>query len=203
MPRSSSRDDTTTIGTSSLKSIGFSGGSVGSTAVNIGLNDAETLTGAASGFTSGAGSTGAGTAGTLTIQAADINSGTAVSVAVSTNDVISTVAANINAAVGYTLATVSGGNKLVLTDAGPSKITVGQGGTGVDAGLGLTTTTSAATLGAVASVDELVTAINSITGLAGNIKASNNAGQLQITNFSISALTVTGLPARVMRQNHS
>ena len=183
--------DSTTIGTSSLKSIGFSGGSVGSTTVNIGLNDQETLTGVTTGFTAGAASTGAGTAGTLTIQAADINGGTAVSVSVATTDVISQVAANINAAVGYTLATVSSGNKLVLTDAGPSKISVG-GGT-VDAGVGFTTTTSSATVGAVNSVDTLVTAINNNTSLAGFVKASNNAGQLQITNLSTSGLTVSGV----------
>ncbi len=183
--------DTTTIGTSSLKSVGFTGGSVGSTTVNIGLNDQETLTGVTTGFTAGAASTGAGTAGTLTIQAADINGGTAVSVSVATTDVISQVAANINAAVGYTLATVSSGNKLVLTDAGPSKISVG-GGT-VDAGVGFTTTTSSATVGAVSSVDTLVTAINNNTSLTGKIKASNNAGQLQITNLSTSGLTVSGV----------
>jgi flagellin len=185
--------DTTTIGTTSLKSIGFSGGAIGSTAITVGLNDAETLTGAASGFTSGAASTGAGTAGTLTIQAADINGGTAVSISVQTTDVISQVAANINAAVGYTLATVSSGNKLVLTDAGPSKITIGQVGGNVDAGVGLTTTTSTATPSAVSSVDTLVTAINNNTSLAGLIKATDNAGQLQITNFSITALTISGV----------
>ena len=184
--------DSTTIGTSSLKSIGFSGGAIGSTAVTIGLNDAETLTGVTTGFTSGASSNGAGTTGTVTIQAADINGGTAVSVSVATTDVISQVAANINAAVGYTLATVSSGNKLVLTDAGPSQISVG-GTAGVDAGLGFTTTTSSPVASAVSSVDTLVTAINNNTSLAGFIKASNNAGQLQITNLSTSGLTVSGV----------
>jgi flagellin len=183
--------DSTTIGTSSLKSIGFAGGAVGSTSITVGLNDAETLTGVTTGFTAGAASTGAGTAGTLTIQAADINGGTAVSVSVATTDVISQVAANINAAVGYTLATVSSGNKLVLTDAGPSQITVGGGA--VDAGVGFTTTTSTATASAVSTVDTLVTAINNNTSLSGKIKASNNAGQLQITNLSTSGLTVSGV----------
>jgi len=184
--------DSTTIGTSSLKSIGFVGGSVGSTSITVGLNDAETLTGVTTGFTSGAASTGAGTTGTVTIQAADINGGTAVSVSVATTDVISQVAANINAAVGYTLATVSSGNKLVLTDAGPSQISVG-GTAGVDAGLGFTTTTSSPVASAVSSVDTLVTAINNNTSLSGKIKASNNAGQLQITNLSTSGLTVSGV----------
>jgi flagellin len=182
--------DSTTIGTSSVKNIGFSGGAVGSTTISVGLNDQETITGVSTGF-GGSGAAGATSAGTLTIQAADINGGAALSIAVSTSDVVSTVAANINAAVGYTLATASA-TALTLKDAGPNKITVG-GTTGVDAGLGLTTTTSTATASAVSSVDSLVTAINGNTSLAGFIKASNNAGQLQITNLSTSALTVSGV----------
>jgi flagellin-like hook-associated protein FlgL len=106
--------------------------------------------------------------------------------------VISQVAANINAAVGYTLATVSSGNKLVLTDAGPNKISVG-GQAGVATGLGLTTTTSSPALGAVSTVDQLVLAINSSASLAGLVKASDNAGQLQITNLSTATLTLTGI----------
>ena len=178
--------DTTTIGTTSLKTIGFSGGAVGSTVIAVNLNDQETITGASTGFTS----SGAGTAGSLTIQAADINGGTAVTVTIATTDLVSAVAAKINAAVGYTLATVSG-NALTLKDAGPNKVTLG-GAAGVNTGVGLTTTTSTATAGAPETVDQLVTAINAASGLAGNVKASNNAGQLQITNLSISALTVTG-----------
>jgi hypothetical protein len=110
---------------------------------------------------------------------------------VNTADVVSTVAANINTAVGYSLASVVGG-ELKLVDAGANRITVG--GTAV-AAVGFTTTTSTATAGAVFTVDQLVSAINANTSLAGNVKASNNAGQLQITNLSISALTVTGVGA--------
>jgi len=183
--------DTTTIGTSSLKSIGFSGGAVGSTVINVNLNDTETLNGATTGFGGTTGTTGASSAGTLTIQAADINSGTAVTINVATTDVASTVAANINTAVGYTLATVSSG-ELKLQDPSGSKITVG-GSTGVAAGVGFSTTTSTASAGAVETVDQLVSLINATSGLTGNIKASNNAGQLQIQNLSISALTVTGI----------
>jgi len=178
--------DTTSIGTTAAKTIGFSGGAVGSTVVSVALNDQETITGASTGFTT----SGAGTAGTLTIQAADINGGTAVTVTIGTTDQLSTVAAKINAAVGYTLAT--GSSALTLTDAGPNKITLGGAG-GVNTGVGLTSTTSTSAPGAVETVDQLVTAINGTTGLSGNIKASNNAGQLQITNLSTSALTVAGI----------
>ena len=183
--------DTATIGTSALKTIGFSGGLVGATVVNVNLNDQETLNGAASGFGGTTGTTGAGTSGTLTIQAADINGGVAVTVSVNAADVVSTVAANINAAAGYSLATVVGG-ELRLKDAGPNLITVG-GTAGVVSGTGFTTTTSVATAGAVESVDQLITVINANPALTGKIKASNNSGQLQITNLSTASLTITGV----------
>jgi flagellin len=182
--------DAATIGTTALKTIGFSGGAVGSTVVNVNLNDQEKITG---GFT--AATSKASQAGNLTIQAADINSGTAVSVAVTTNDTASTIAANINAAVGYTLATVSTG-VITLTDAGNNVITLGDSTSGTTlsgAGFSSTVTTSTASPGAVETVDELVNAINANASLQGKVRASNNAGQLQITNISLSALTVTGI----------
>jgi flagellin-like hook-associated protein FlgL len=189
--------DSTTIGTSSLKTIGFSGGAVGSTVVTVSLNDQESITGSG-GFASGGTNVQVGTSGTLTIQAADINGGTAVTVSVNTNDVVSTVVANINAAAGYALASNNAG-QLKLQDAGPNTITVTGSAAGVITGTGLaasgTTATSVAAVGAVETVDQIVSAINSKASLAGNVKASNNAGQLQITNLSISALTVTGVGA--------
>jgi flagellin-like hook-associated protein FlgL len=45
----------------------------------------------------------------------------------------------------------------------------------------------------VETVDQIVAQINANASLSGNISASNNAGQLQITNLSISALTVAGV----------
>jgi flagellin len=183
--------DATTIGTVALKTISFSGGLVGATPVSVNLNDQETLTGATSGFGGTTGTTGAGTSGTLTIQAADINGGVAVTVSVTSGDVVSTVAANINAAAGYSLATVVGG-ELRLKDAGPNQITVG-GTAGVVSGTGFTTTTSVATAGTVSSVDQLISVINANPALTGKIKASNNSGQLQITNLSTAALTIAGV----------
>src|ERR1700730_8573713 len=185
--------DTATIGTSSVKTIGFSGGAVGATVIKVGLNDQETLTGATSGFSNTTTGTGtAGSSGTLTIQAADINGGVAVSVSVNTADVVSTVAANINTAVGSsTFATVVAGQLKLQDTLGPQKITVG----GLTAAVGFATTTSSAVAAAVESVDTIVSAINQNLSLAGKVKASNNAGQLQVTNLSISALTVTGVGA--------
>jgi hypothetical protein len=175
----------TTIGTSSSKVLTFSGGAVGSTAVSIGLNDQETLAAANSIATTGAGSTGS-----LTIQAADINGGTAVTIAIAATDTASTLQAAINTAVGYSLASVNS-NKLTLTDAGPNQITLG--GNAASAGFG--TTTSVITAGAVETVDQVAAAINANASLSGKVKASNNAGQLQITNLSTTALTVGGINA--------
>ncbi|HEU5272503.1 MAG TPA: flagellin [Xanthobacteraceae bacterium] len=181
--------DATTIGTTTLKTISFINGAVGTSAVSVNLNDQETLTG---GFT--AATSKAAQAGSLTIQAADINGGVAVTLSVTTNDTATTIVANINAAVGYTLASANGTGKITLQDAGPNLITLGDntGGTTVT-GAGFSTTTSTATVGAVESVDQLVTAINSNAALSGKIKASDNAGQLQITNLSTASLVVTGI----------
>jgi flagellin len=109
---------------------------------------------------------------------------------VNTSDVVSTVAANINTAVGSsTFATVVAGQLKLQDTLGPQKITVG----GLTAAVGFATTTSSGVATAVESVDTLVSAINQNLSLTGKVKASNNAGQLQITNLSISALTVTGV----------
>src|SRR5690242_3058582 len=188
--QSSSYTLDTTISTTASKFISFQGGAVGGTAISVALNDQETITG---GFT--AATSKAATAGNLTIQASDINGGVAVTVAVTTNDVASTIAANINTAVGYTLATASTG-KITLTDAGPNTITLGDSTSGTTltgAGFSATATTSAVGPGAVENVDQIAAAINANTSLSGKVKASNNAGQLQITNLSISSLTVTGI----------
>src|SRR5258708_13791994 len=90
--------DSTTIGTSSLKTIGFSGGAVGATVVTVSLNDQETLTDTVTtGFNSGTGGASAGTAGTVTIQASDINGGSAGTLSGSRPHTTSTVRANIKA----------------------------------------------------------------------------------------------------------
>ena len=177
--------DSTTIGTSSTKQLSFSGGAISGT-VSVYLNDVETTTGAG-GYTS---SSATGTTASITIQAADINGGTAVTVAVAAGETVSTTVANINAAVGYNLASNNSGQLKLQDGAGPNVITVS--GTNL-AQVGLTAGTSTATAGAVESVDTIAAAINANASLSGKIKASNNAGQLQITNLSISSLTVTGV----------
>jgi flagellin-like hook-associated protein FlgL len=166
------------IGTTTTKSLTFTGGAVGSTPVSISLNQQQSVSGTFSAAT---------TAGNLTISASDINGGNAVNVFVSTSDSASTVASNINTAVGYNLASVSG-NTLTLTDNAQQQITL-SGAVQSQIGLG---TTSSLTSGGVNTVDQIAAAINANSQLAGKIKASNNAGQVQITNLSTSSLTVQG-----------
>jgi flagellin len=66
-------------------------------------------------------------------------------------------------------------------------------------GAGRMVTPGSAGAGAVKTVDQLVAAINTASNLSGKVTASNNAGQLQITNLSTTALTVTGISASTGR----
>jgi flagellin len=178
------------IGTASLKTLTFSGGAVsGNQTIN--LNDTETVTGAG-GFAGAGGTLGAGTAGNITIQAADINGGNAVTVALATTDTSITAAAKINAAVGIANFASDNAGQLKLQDAAGNVVTIG-GTAATLAGAGIAAGTSTATAGPVQSVDNLVALINGNASLAGKVKATNNAGQLQITNLSTSALTVAGI----------
>ncbi len=179
------------ISTTALKYLSFAGGAVGSTAISVALNDQETLVAAGTALTNATATAGA--AGTLTIQASDINGGAAVNVAVASTDTAATIAANINTAVGYTLATAATTGTITLQDAGPSQITVTGSSEAAIFGAAGGTATSSAAAGATETVDQIAAAINANASLQGKIKASNNAGQLQVTNLSITALTVTGV----------
>jgi flagellin len=160
---------------------------------------ATSFTGTTNGFT--ANGTNAELGGiasqTFTIQAADINGGNAVSVTLASSDTVSAAIAAINTAAGAAVATASGG-ELTLSDPGGGTLTINAPSAlytelGID---GTTATaTSAPTLGAPATVDQLVNLINGNSKLTGLVKASDNAGQLQIQNLSISALTITGIGA--------
>jgi flagellin len=104
------------------------------------------------------------TAGITTIQA--LKSGTAGTSA--GTDTISLQATTAGPATTFAIASVTGGV------------------------IGSTVTLGAGTGGTVYTVDQLVTAINNNANLVGKVRATNNAGQLQISNVSTSALTVTG-----------
>ncbi len=175
------------IGTSSLQQLTFSGGAVNGSQ-SIYLNDTETLD-AVGGFGGGT----AGTTGTLTIQANDINGGNPINVAVNANDDEATVIAAINNAVrNPNFAVDDGTGQIKLQDSGGNVITISGTAAGA-VGFGVGNTTSTATAGPVQTVDALVALINSNPNLAGFVKASNNSGQLLITNLSTNPLTITGV----------
>jgi len=115
---------------------------------------------------------------------------------VSGTDTEASVVANINAAAGSTVATATtSGIAFANTTGATINVTASTTGLSTAIGTGGITTAkqSTATVGAVQSVDTLVTLINGTAGLSGNVKASDNAGQLQITNLSTSNLTLTGV----------
>ncbi|MGA0597962.1 flagellin [Enterovirga sp. CN4-39] len=203
--------DTTTIGTSAVKNLSFSGGSVGTTPVNIALNTADvtatnaTLTGA-SGFAAGTGTNEAGTAGTFTIQAAGLNGGNAVSVTIAADDDVDDVLGKINTALdgatggdgGITASKTSG--QLVLTGTTGNNITVASSTSGLLGGIGFGSTTASTNgvpgvTGAVKTVDQLVADINGNNSLAGKVRASNDGGKLRVENLSTTDLSVVGMSA--------
>jgi len=178
--------NTAAIGTSALQQLSFTGGAVTGTQT-IYLNDTETLDGAG-GFGGGT----SGTTGTLTIQAQDINGGSPVNIAVNATDTEATVIAAINNAVHIpNFAVDDGTGQIMLQDTGGEVITV-SGTAAAAVGYGATTT-STATAGPVQTVDNLVFLINNNPNLAGFVRASNNSGQLLISNLSTGTLTVGGV----------
>ena len=189
--------DSTTIGTAGAKNISFYGGATSGTSgakIDISLNGVSSRNGAG-GLSNGA-TSAITTAGNLTIQAADLNGGASFSVSIDTTDTLTSAAAKINTAAGQTIAS-AGTAGLVFTDNAAMTMTISSdvAANGTELGIGGTTavSTGAVTVGsAVHTVDQLVTQINNNASLSGFVKASNNAGQLQITNLSTSGLSVTG-----------
>jgi flagellin-like hook-associated protein FlgL len=213
--------DSTTIGTTSAKTLQLSGGAVGTTAVSIALN----TTGAGSAATAGTYTSTANFAATTLTDAVDtiafdiaVDGGSAVSVtidqtavqAVGNNDTTIDDVAELNTILtnagvtGVTASIVS--SKLVLTSSttgASSSVAISNyvetdadtdttDGTGFAAGASAAGVAAVAA-GAVKTVDQLVTEINANTSLAGKIRASNDNGKLRIENLSTGDLTVTGV----------
>ena len=184
--------DSATIGNSSVKTLSFDGGAVGSTPVDVELNAVRTTTGA-SGFAS-SGTAGVG-AGAFTIAADNLNGGSPVSVTVATTDTVDDVVTKANAAFAAASGGAAGfvaendGGQLKITSANNTDFTIG----GTVTGTGLTAgAVNTATASEPASVDTIIDRINSNTSLAGKIRASNDNGKLRIENLSTEDLTVTG-----------
>src|SRR5215203_5685454 len=196
--------DAATIGTATVKNLTFSGGAV-TGSVNVATNTATvnaTLTGSG-GFTAGAGTDEiGGVVAPITIQATGLNGGTAVTVStLVATDTAATAATKINAA----LDAATGGDGGLSVD-GSSGDLVFTGTTGNNVTLAGDSTTLTAmgfaagparistngVVGAVKTVDQLVTDINAASGLTDKVKASNDGGKLRIDNLSTEELTLVG-----------
>ena len=185
--------DSTTIGTTALKSLTFSGGAL-TAPVSLSLNGVSKSAGTAG--LNGATSTIV-TGGTLTIQAADLNGGVAFSVSVTAGDTLTQVVNNINAAAGDTVAATSTAG-VIFTDNVGLTMSITASVAGLSTHIGTNGTTNAVTTGAlvagnpVHTVDQMVTLFQNTQALSGFVKLINNAGQLQVQNLSTASLTATG-----------
>ena len=164
--------------------ISFSGGAVGSTAVDVSLTKTEKTT-AATVPPVVVGDNGKQfTVSDGTTATADIT--------LATGDTVDTIVGKINAATttaGNGIVASNDNGSIKLTSSAGAAITVAQG-----------TTTGGATVlgfGADAAVaktaDELVSEINSTTTLDDKVTASNDNGKLRIQNQSTQDLTVDGV----------
>jgi flagellin len=89
---------------------------------------------------------------------------------------------------------VANGGKLEIQEitAGGTALTLGGPDAATVFGGTLTNTGTAAGTAAVQTVDQLVSSINGNTSLSGKVKATNDNGNLRITNLSTSDLSVVG-----------
>jgi flagellin-like hook-associated protein FlgL len=177
------KSESYTISGSATGNISFSGGSVGSTAIDVALTTSGTP--ATPGSATSGTVPGTYTGGTLTIN------GTNVTISDDTN------AAGLKTAIDN-----AGITGISVTDNG-STITISNSGGNVDftgstgallTSLGLSTSSNyVAGTSTVKTVDQLVSDINSATGLADKVRASNDNGKLRIENLSTGSLTVGGV----------
>jgi flagellin len=191
--------DTTAIGTTSAKNLTFSGGAVGTTPVNISLN---TLAAAATPATltaaGGTDLTGDPDLSALTGQTVSINGTVAYTFTGSATGQAAALEAGIEALGGgsvYTATLTANGIDISRADGTNFTVTTSNGATATAIGIASGTASTdgvAAVTASVRTVDELVTAINGDTNLAGKVKATNDGGKLNIQNLSTEDLSVAG-----------
>lgn len=163
--------------------ISFSGGSVGSTAVDVGIVKTEKV----SAFAGPVTAADDGEQFTIT----DGTNATA-DITINTGDTLETIATKINtatAAAGNDITASVEDGALKLTSQSNAAITVAEGTTAGGAALlnfGADATVSKTT-------DELVSQINANDDLEGKIRASNDNGKLRIENLSTQVLDVDGV----------
>jgi flagellin len=214
--------DATTIGNSTIKNLSFTGGTVGTTPVNVALNDTTAATAgvATIAFNGAAVEVDAGDTAVFTVTvdggtAQNITINNAAVAAVGNTDGVIDNAAEFRSILDNLVSgvTVGGtGNNITLTsdttgatsDVNVGTATITDGDTSSNnlsaANLGLGsaingTAGTAVAAGTPKSVDALVSAINANTSLAGKVRASNDGGKLRIENLSTTDLTVTGVGA--------
>jgi flagellin len=173
--------DTVTTG-----NISFSGGAVGSTAVDVSLVKTEKTTAAAVGnvplannnhdFTI---SDGTNTTGDITLATGD-----------TVDDIITKINTAAEAADVDVVATNENGS-IKLTSVSGASITLAAGSGGV--GNGATYLGFGADVAVAKTTDELVSEINNNASLEGRIRAANDSGKLRIENQSLADLTVDGV----------
>ncbi|GLQ08984.1 hypothetical protein GCM10007913_09160 [Devosia yakushimensis] len=187
----------------STQNISFSGGSIGSTPVDIALGTAAVAgTPAVASTVTGAGGAAltAGTAGDVVVTVGTTN----YNVTLADGDDATAIAGKINTAVGSTVAADDGSGELVLTNAAGTGISIADaagntnGTTAAALGTPVTVAGSAAVAGtpaAAKTTDQLVNEINNNTDLKGKIRASNDNGKLRIENLSTQELNLGGVSA--------
>jgi flagellin len=182
--------DATTVGTTSVKTLSFEGGAVGTTPISVDLNTVDVAaTPATSTGTVAVANDAALQAfdgDTITLTAGDDTVSFDITATSTLAELETALSAN-----GF-VAAFDGSDNLAISRADGVNFTAsGAGATS----LGVATSTDGVegTTGAVKTVDALVTEINADTSLSGKIRASNDNGKLRIENLSTSELTVTGV----------
>jgi flagellin len=182
--------DATTVGTTSVKTLSFEGGAVGTTPISVDLNTVDVAaTPATSTGTVAVANDAALQAfdgDTITLTAGDDTVSFDITATSTLAELETALSAN-----GF-VAAFDGSDNLAISRADGVNFTAsGAGATS----LGVATSTDGVegTTGAVKTVDALVTEINADTSLSGKIRASNDSGKLRIENLSTDSLTVTGV----------
>jgi flagellin-like hook-associated protein FlgL len=177
------KSESYSISGSATGNISFSGGSVGSTPVDVSLTNAGTP--ATPGSATSGTVPGTYTGGTLTINGTNVTIG---------ND---TNAAGLKTAIdnaGITgISVTDNGTTITIENANGNVDFTGSTGALLTS-LGLSSSSNyVAGTATVKTVDQLVSDINNATGLADKVRASNDNGKLRIENLSTGSLTVGGV----------
>ncbi|AXS41221.1 flagellin [Breoghania sp. L-A4] len=176
--------------------LSFSGGSVGTTAVDVDLTTntaaAATTASTATGLTGGTTLAAAGFANGETLIIGDGTDTVTYTVGTAAtedlDDLISAINLDANVDVTASIDPTTGAFTLTADD-NTQAITVG--GTGAIAGLAAQGVPAA--VNEALTVDQIVASINSDVDLKGKVRATNDSGSLRIENQSTQELTVTGV----------